>query len=184
MALAFNDIEQIYNQHLDQIYRFFYYKTVSKSTAEDLTSETFLQFVSAVSKNKQIDQPKSYLFGVAKKVFLSHLRKKYHTIDEQTIHLDNYDNIVFEEYAEETQEFVEQAPTLEEIALLYIMKLPEKQRDLVKLRIIDKLTPTEISNQIGKDLNYVKTTLKRGMKSLKVVVACTPEPTYITERKQ
>ena len=52
--------------------------------------------------------------------------------------------------------------------------LPEKQKALVQLRLIDKKTPSEISTEIEKDVNYVKTTLKRGYKNLRKYIACTP----------
>ncbi|NTV31487.1 sigma-70 family RNA polymerase sigma factor [candidate division WWE3 bacterium] len=182
MTLSYSDIEAIYQEHLDPIYRFFFYKTLSRTAAEDLTSETFLQFVAAAAKQKSIDQPKSYVYGIAKNVFISYLRNKYASLDEQVIHLESFDQIGVEEYAKETEEIITTPKTLEERAMFFIEKLPEKQKKLVILRIIEKNTPTEIAQKIDKDLNYVKTTLKRGMNNLKALIACTPEPTYIKER--
>lgn len=178
--MRLREVTLLYKENVTALYKYFYYKTLSRSDAEDLTSETFLQFTKAIIAQKDIYDPTKYLYGVAKNVFLAFLKKKY-TEDELTHILkllhEREAAIVITEYVAT----VDALPTLEERAKYFINQLPQKQKELVTLRLIDKLTPTEISQRIGKDNNYVKTTLKRGMKSLKQVIACTPAATIITE---
>lgn len=178
--MRLKEVTVLYKTTFNGLYKYFYYKTLSRSDAEDLTSETFLQFTKAVVAQKDIQDPTKYLYGVAKNVFLAFLREKY-SEDElaDILKLLNVREPIaaMTEYVETLDAF----PTLEERAKYFINQLPQKQKELITLRLIDKLTPTEISRQIGKDTNYVKTTLKRGMKSLKQVIACTPAGTIITE---
>ena len=72
-------LSTIYDSEFQRIYSFFYYKTLSKDTAEDLTSETFLVLANILSgdSHKQIDNIKGFLFGIAKNVFVKYLQKKY-----------------------------------------------------------------------------------------------------------
>jgi RNA polymerase sigma-70 factor (ECF subfamily) len=181
MAISLKEVSGIYTDHVDKIYKFFYYKTLSESIAEDLTSETFLKFTSAVVKENKVNDPKLYLYGIAKHVFIHFLQKKYQEKDLMT-YVADYEQVAAEAYMVEYVEAAEDSPTLEDMILPFIQQLPEKQKSIVSLRVIEKLPPSEIARQIGKDTNYVKTTLKRGLKRLRQLVACTPESTYSTEK--
>jgi DNA-directed RNA polymerase specialized sigma24 family protein len=58
------------------------------------------------------------------------------------------------------------------------MQLPEKQRLVLKMRLIDKCSLHDICANLNKDMNYVKTTQKRGLHNLKLLFAagqCTPD---------
>jgi RNA polymerase sigma factor (sigma-70 family) len=165
------EIEAVYEVNFEKIYRFFYYKTLSRDIAEDLTSETFLRFVEEVNKRKHqeaIENYHKYLFGIARIVFLTYLRKKY---NGATV---NVAPQYFDQYVQEFLEDVGETPTLEERAIKYIERLPEKQKIVASMRLIQKMSNREIAEKLGRNANYVKVTFKRAMKSMKILVSCTP----------
>ncbi|MDD3647030.1 MAG: sigma-70 family RNA polymerase sigma factor [Candidatus Dojkabacteria bacterium] len=166
-VLDTTEIEIVYEQNIVQIYRFFYYKTLSKEKAEDLASETFLTFINQIKKNKTIGNPRNFLFGIAKNVFLKFLRKKYR--DELTFDENHIEN--FAQYTQNFLQEIDQKPTLEDKALKFILKLPEKQKQVLYMRLMDKMKLNEIAEKLGKNMNYVKTTQKRGIKNLKKLIA-------------
>ncbi len=168
MSLQKIKVNEIYEEHVDRIYRFFFFKLQDKEVAQDLTSDTFLQFVRQVAK-KDMDDPVKYLYGIAKLVFLKHLKRKYK--DKIFMRLDVSE---FGQYVKQFNEDVEEHETLEEFAKPFIKKLPERQRTVATMRFIEKLELKEIAKKLGKDMNYVKTTQKRAIKSLKKMIACTP----------
>lgn len=159
-----SDIETIYDLNIEKIYRFFYYKTLSKEIAEDLTSETFLQFIDQIKKEKEIVNLISYLFGIARIVFSNYLKRKYKTEIPLSNGLDNFAAKI-DDYLEESDQ-----ETAEEKIRKYLNFIPQSQRVVVELRLIYKLTLSEIAQKLGKDMNYVKTNQKRGIKSLKKVI--------------
>lgn len=160
-----NDIAIIYDTQFDRIYKFFYYKTLNQNIAEDLTSETFLTFVNLLNEDKDIDNLKAFIYGIAKNIFMQYLRKKYQDgIPFSAIGDD------FEEYAVEFVQEYDNAETSEEKLLKVLDKIPNKQREVIRLRFIEKLTLDEICIRLEKDMNYVKTTQKRGLKSLKMAL--------------
>jgi RNA polymerase sigma-70 factor (ECF subfamily) len=167
--LTSNDIATIYDNYFEKIYRFFYYKFLSKDIAEDLTSETFMEFIAQLKKttNASIKEPEKYLFGVAKNMYLAHLRQKYHQIPTYDVEQEQDFGSVIDDCLEE----VDETPTIEEYALKFIAKLPDKQREVARLRFIDKLSLSDIATKLHKNMNYVKTTQKRAIKSLKEIVA-------------
>ena len=161
------ELEQLYNKNFVKIYRFFYYKVLSKELAEDLTSESFMKFL-AINKTKQdILNKEKYLFGVVKLVFLNHLRNKYNSI--KTIPIETEQD--FGAYVDNFIKEVDEEPTPEDLALKFIHKLPEKQKIVVKMRLIEKKSLKEICEILQKDMNYVKTTQKRALKNLKILLS-------------
>ncbi len=160
------DLELIFELHFDKIYKFFYFKTLSKEIAEDLTSETFLAFADKLKKI-DIDDEKKYLYGIAKNIFTKFLKTKY---KENIVHFEDIQQ--FENLVESVNS--EKSLHMEEIALKFIDMLPAKQQQVIRLRLIEKASLSEITEKLGKNMNYVKTTQKRGLKNLKKIIACTP----------
>jgi RNA polymerase sigma-70 factor (ECF subfamily) len=160
------DLEMLYDLYFDKLYKFFYYKVLSKEVAEDLTSDTFITFAQIIKDKKQIENVKAFLFGVAKNIFLKYLQQKYRQPIPFSSISDN-----FEEYADNYVQEVEKKVNLEDKVMLFLNKVPEKQRIVLQLRLIEKLSLKEICIKLDKDMNYVKTTQKRGLKTLKEIIA-------------
>ncbi len=163
-------IESTYNKNFLKVYRFFYYKILSKEKAEDLTSSVFVDLIDKLGKQHEIENIEKYLFGIAKIKFLEHLKNKY-----KTAHLDyeEFNEQRFGIYMEDFVEEIDQKPTIEDKALGFIDRLPEKQKIVIRKRLIEKKSLGEICKDLKKDMNYVKTTQKRGLKKLREMVACT-----------
>jgi RNA polymerase sigma-70 factor (ECF subfamily) len=158
-------IEKLYEENFERIYKFFYYKVLSREIAEDLTSEAFITFVQLIKDQKEINNLQAFLYGIAKNIFLKYLKQKYRDGIPFSVIDDDFEN-----YTDKYVQEVESKETLEDKAKPYIDRLPERQREVVTLRLIEKLSLTEICNKLGKDMNYVKTTQKRALASLKKYV--------------
>jgi RNA polymerase sigma factor (sigma-70 family) len=76
-------------------------------------------------------------------------------------------------YIDEFTEEIEEKETAEEKISKYIEQLPSKQKEIITLRLIDKLDLKAICEKLNKDMNYVKTTQKRAIRSLKQLIECT-----------
>jgi RNA polymerase sigma-70 factor (ECF subfamily) len=164
-----DELNLLYEAHVGKLYRFFYFKIQDKVIAEDLTSQTFLEFVKKAKNNSKIIDHTKYLYGIAKIVFLRHLKRKY--IDQLFIKMDMGE---FTDYVDRFTDEVEKHDTIEEYAIRFIERLPDKQKVVAKMRFIDKSDLNEICGALGKDMNYVKTTQKRAIQSLKKMISCTP----------
>jgi len=170
-----DELEQIYEAHFKKLYRYFYYKVLSKEIAQDLTSETFISFINSInSSNKKIKSHVRYLYGIARFTFCEYLKNKY--LAPNFVDYENAPD--FEDTVTTTLEKIDEKKTGEEILIDYLPRLPEKQRLIIKLRLLDKLSLKEIAQKLGKNMNYVKTTQKRAIKNLKLLCennSCTPE---------
>ncbi len=162
-----HQLSTIYDSEFQRIYSFFYYKTLSKDIAEDLTSETFLVLANILSgdSDKRIDNLKAFLFGIAKNVFVKYLQKKY----RGEIPFSNFSDD-FEDYVDSFVVEKEKSEPLEDKLIQYLKYLPKKQAVVLELRFIQKLSLQEICEKLGKNMNYVKTTQKRAFKSLRDII--------------
>lgn len=154
------EVATIYQHNVEKIYRFFFYKVLDRETAEDLTSTTFLTFAKKITE-EEVNSPQSYLYGIAKNVFLSFLKGKYKA------HIEPLDNEEFEALVEETVERGADEKDIFDILEELLPKIPAKQREIISLRFVEKLTIEEICVKLNKDKNYVSTTQRRGLRALK-----------------
>lgn len=159
------ELEQFYDEQSSKVYKFFYIKCLDRSTAEDLTSETFTLFIEQI-EHQTINDKKKYLYGIMRNMWLQFLRKKYQQA------LTDIENI--EDFADVVESHItdfDQAESVGNRLLPYIEKLPEKQRLIITMRLLEEMPIAEIARKLGKDKNYVKTTYKRGIVSLRAVLA-------------
>jgi len=160
-----SDISDIYEQHLEAIYKFFYFRTFDVATAEDLTSQTFLIFVRKVKDSEMtLQKPEKFLFGVMRKVWLRYLQEKYRRQEHSVENIDDFQAYV------ETEVEAESTSGDHERIRRYINKLPPAQARVMELRLLNKYELKEICQELGKNMNYVKTTQRRGIKRLKQLV--------------
>jgi RNA polymerase sigma-70 factor (ECF subfamily) len=159
------DETTLYQENVRTVYGFFVAKTFNQSLAEDLTHEVFTTaFEQYRNPAKHIEDKQKYLYGVMKLTWTQYLRRKYQNAEHSVEDIDD-----FSEYAEETIQAVKEQSIIDR-ALPYIKQLPDKQQQVMLLRFRDGLSLKEICQQLNCDMNYVKTTQKRGLASLKQLV--------------
>lgn len=158
------DLEQFYNEHINKVYKFFYIKCLDRHTAEDLTSQTFLLYVEHRRGGTQIENDTKYLYGIMRHIWSQYLRNKY---SEAITGVENIED--FEDYITATNLSYESGTVLDRI-LPYIDMLPQKQGKVLRMRLVQEKSTEEVALELGKDKNYVKTNLYRGIKKLRQVL--------------
>lgn len=158
-------LPEFYDEYADKVYKFFYIKCLNRHTAEDLTSQTFTMFIEQ-SNNQQIKDNKKYLYGIMRNTWLQFLRSKY---QESLVYIESIDD--FESYSESTIDDFEGIEKPTQRLRMYVQKLPKKQRQIVEMRIFEDLSVGETAVRLNKNKNYVKTTYKRGLNSLRTMLA-------------
>ena len=86
---------KIYNQHIEKIYRFIFLKVNSQERAEDLTSKTFLKGWEAFknsgnSSQNTIDNPRAFLYKIARNLVIDYYREKGRTQIISTEYVPQY----------------------------------------------------------------------------------------------
>jgi len=154
------DLPQFYEEHINKVYKFFYIKSLNRAVAEDLTSQTFIEFVEKC-KTTDIESPTKYLYGIMRFVWIAYLREKY---QHQITYVEDIED--FEDYSTRTVSDYE-SRSAHQRALDLIEDLPAKQHEVLNIRIIQNKSVKETALIMGKTSNYVKTMQHRALVTLR-----------------
>jgi len=151
--------EKLYKKYIEKIYRFVFYKTMHKETAEDLTSTIFFK---ALNKLASFDDTKSkfqtWLFNIARNTVIDHYRTKKpnQNIEDFWGIADNH----------KLDSIVENNLKIEDVKKV-LQTLNTEQREIVILRVWEGLSYKEIAKIIGKSENACKVSFSRTASKLK-----------------
>jgi RNA polymerase sigma-70 factor, ECF subfamily len=164
-------IEAVYDEHVDRVYKFFYIQCFNRHVAEDLTSQTFMIVVERMNDTDYVigDYTK-FVYGVMRNVWLMYLREKYRRHETTLESIEDFAGYVDDEISDYDSQ------TIKQRAEVFIKQLPDRQRAVLAMRLLEGRKPSEIAQMLGKDMNYVKTTYKRGAKRLKQLIEMNNAP--------
>lgn len=157
------NIEEIYQQYSNTVYKYLFCLTDKEEIAEDLTQETFAIAVKEIYKFKGNCKMSVWLCQIAKHLWYKELKK----------HKKNQ-NISMDELAEEIQEKQTTEDIVcknEEKLTLYkdLQKLDGQAREVVYLRMMGNLNFIEIGEILGKTPNWARVTFYRAKQKIKEV---------------
>lgn len=148
-------LEQIYCELQPKLYTFFYIKTSSLATAEDLTQDVFYEASKNIHRYRRDATLSTWLFSIA-----NNLLKKYYRSKK-------YERALIEQLETKpiylpftTEQLVELKENTERL-LVQIEALDPAAKDVVLLRIHGELSFKEIGELIGKSENYVRVLFHR-----------------------
>jgi len=159
---TYKRFERLFHELSDSIYRLCLYKTSDPAIAENLTQETFLRLWKSMVSGTEVEQPKFYLYQIARNLIIDHYRlSKSFSLDE----------LVEEGFDPPGKE--DTPDHLAELALLRrtIESLQEEYRDVVYLRFVEGLPVQEIAKILQISENLASVRINRGKK--KLVELCT-----------
>ena len=131
----------LYDLYVDRIYKFVYYRTHHKETAEDIVSVVFTKAFGKLASFDRNAKFSTWLFRIARNTVIDHYRTAKSTGDiDEAFNVNDGTNIS-REY--ELKEKIEQVKK-------YLESLPEDLRDLVIMRLWDGLSYQEIAEITGK----------------------------------
>ena len=151
---------QIYDDYVDKIYRFIFFKVGSEEIAQDLCSETFLRAWQCFKDNKKIDNPNAFLYQIARNLVIDHYREKGRT---QTISAD-YVPII--DPSQDLEGKILQDSDMGMIQSELVNLKPEYQ-EVIIWHYINDLSVPEIAKMIDKKEGTVRVRIHRALKSLK-----------------
>lgn len=157
-------LNTLIDRYYHDIYRFCLYLTGQESDSYDLTQEVFLRFIKYMGAYRHRNL-KGYLLMIARNLCRDYFYHRRGTAClEDTAWLGTEDR---------------QLSRLEDSMLLKwaLQSLPEKQREIVVMRIYEELPFHEIARITGCNLSTAKSRFRLGIKALRKLLA--PE---LTER--
>jgi RNA polymerase sigma-70 factor (ECF subfamily) len=154
------DFSAFYKRYAPEVFRFALYLSGEASEAEDITSETFVR-VWASPTRLEMRTVKSYLFTIARNLFLQGLRKRSRHVRLLPELPDSKPGL---------QAQMEQQAELRAV-LERLQKLPEIDRAALLLRTLDELPYEEIARVLGISVTLAKVKVHRARVRLEEVRA-------------
>ena len=155
------DMEQIYEQYFETVYKYLFCLTRNSDMAEELTQETFYRAVKKIHTFKGECKISVWLCQIAKNLWYDECRKHQKAIKM------NEENFLETQVSNDVTE--EKVVQNEEKMALYkkLQKLDEKTREVIYLRITGELSFKEIGTILNQTENWARVTFYRGKQKLK-----------------
>ncbi|WP_019414900.1 RNA polymerase sigma factor [Paenisporosarcina sp. TG20] len=156
-----SNVEQLYLDYSDRVYRFIYLLVRHKETAEDLTQETFYKALKSYSQFNHQSTVLTWLLKIARNVTYDHFRRK------RIIQFFKWGNENDGDTKNPSPE--SSAEKSEDLAQLYeaLSRLKEDYRDVLILRKVNECSIKETAYILGWTEAKVKSKMTRGFEALR-----------------
>ena len=154
-----DDMNEIYRNHAQTVYKFLLSHTHDPDLAEELTQETFYQAVRSIDRFDGGCKVSVWLCQIAKHLWYQHLRKRRREAPVSPEDLPESPGPSAEESV------LEQEGRMDLLKLVH--NLPEPQREVVYLRAFGGLSFREIGDVVGKTETWARVTFYRSKEKLK-----------------
>lgn len=153
---------EMYDRHIDPIYRFILLKVSNKDLAWDIAQECFLKvWQYQKDSDSEIKNYRAFLFSIARNLIIDHWRRKDRaaTIDLEGVAFALEDAGNLHEETSVKHEMLE--------LMKFINRLPEHQKEILLLRYIEDLSFSEIAKIIGKSAVSTRVEAHRAIKKIR-----------------
>lgn len=161
-----NYFENIYNENIDQIYRFTLFRVSDKEKAIDIVQDVFFKYfkylTDSIEDEKEIDfNHKAFLFKTTRNTIIDHYRKKQtQSLDDL---LDNgYEYSSDEDISHDTGVEIDYKQVVKSLKDLDL-----NSQELVYMRFIEGLSLADISEVTGQKENTISVKIHRILEKLK-----------------
>lgn len=151
-------VVELYRKYVGPIYKFFYWQTNrSRELAEDLTSQTFLEMVRSIKNFEGKSSFSGYLYGIAKKELMDHIRRKY-----KEPFLPLFESLSINEEIFDEDKLKEKIELIEKL----FDKLSPRERTALEMRYLEGASSAEIADKLGTSVSNAKVIVHRTIKKL------------------
>jgi RNA polymerase sigma-70 factor (ECF subfamily) len=152
------DFELLFETHFEDLMAFVYGYLRNQEVARDVVHDAFM----ALWKRREVLDtrlsPKAYLYKLSRNMALNYIR-------HQKVILTNEPSIIT--YEKDIRQEMDDYDRSYELLAKYVNKLPEKQREVLKMCFVEGKMYKEIAADLGISVNTVKTHLKRAIQHLR-----------------
>ena len=142
----------LYDKYIEKIYKFVYFKTNHKETAEDITSQVFLKAFNNINSFDNKGSFNAWLYQIARNSIIDFYRLKKNEINiEDIFDLSDQSDIERDMDVKVKLEKVEK----------YLKHLKPEQREIIMLRIWGQMSYKEIAEILGKSESSCKMMFSR-----------------------
>lgn len=158
------DFEKFYNQHIDKVFRFVFFRVGERAKAEDLTAEIFLKVLEHFDSYDESRSKTSWLMTITKNHLANYWRDHKETVSTDAwIEEDRPEDGMLLSGAQRAQKREMARYAVAEL----LANLSPEERELVTLHYLAGYNYTEIAAMTGQTMGAVKVATFRVLKKLR-----------------
>lgn len=130
-------LQEVYDKHIEQIYKFVYFKVGNREDAEDITSQVFIKAANSLDLSQEGQTKLAWLYQVARTTITDHWRNYYKgpSVSLDAMAEDNPVHLAAEPIVLGGGDVDEVAPAAEKVQAVLAL-LPENYRRVLELRFL------------------------------------------------
>lgn len=144
-------ISKIYEESIEKIYRYVYFRVYDEQDAQDVTEEIYLKLMTQLDKYDGKESIKSWIYQIARTKISDFWREKY-KIDENFLK-----EVFFFEEPDKNSKAEERAKEI-------LKKLPENYAKVLELRFLKGYSIKECAEELKTSIENVKVIQHRALK--------------------
>lgn len=160
---------QLYDQYVDTVYRYVFFRVGDRELAEDVTSETFLRALRRIeSVSYQGRDVGAWFVTIARNLILDHVKSSRHRREVVTGEIADAGAVPFfsEHRGDHGPESSLLASSQRELLLVAITELGSDQRECIVLRFLQGLSVSETATIMQRNEGAVKALQHRAVRRL------------------
>src|SRR5207248_2215568 len=149
-------LDSAFRDNAARIYRFIYAKVGNREAAEDLTSQVFLKATRWLAQDRSADSIRSWLYTTARSAIADYWCEQSR---QPTVPLEDPDTVLFCGTAGP-----QEVERTRERAWRILDALPEREREVLRLRFLHGYTAGEIGRELGLTADHVRVLQLRALR--------------------
>jgi len=156
---------KLYDQYVDSVFRFVYYRVNDRALAEDFTSETFLRALRRISTiSYQGRDIGAWFITIARNIIFDHAKSARYRLELTT------GEVIESKEVDAGPELAVLANLTNARLLEAVNSLGEEQKECIVLRFLNGLSVAETASVMGKNDGAIKALQHRAVKRLATVL--------------
>jgi RNA polymerase sigma-70 factor (ECF subfamily) len=170
-----------FEEYNDALFRHAFLRLSNREKAVDVVHDTFTKVWSYIRDGHEIDTFRPFLYKVLNNLIIDEYRKRKEASLDAMLEKEGVDEGSFPDLTESTAEVL--AATIDgKKAFELLEELPDQYREVIILRFVDQLGPSEISALIEETENVISVRIHRGLKLLRQKIEANDE--YAEEKRK
>ena len=151
------ELDEVYKQYFNDIYRYVYSLSGNSSISEEITQETFFKALKAIDKYEGDKDIRAWLFSIAKNAYFSYYKK-----NKRNVALEEDQNVRNEVNFDEKLIDTEIAFRIHR----YVHSMNEPYKEVFTLRVFGELPFEKIGTLFGKSPGWARVIFHRAKKQI------------------
>ena len=150
----------VYDAHADAIFRYCYFRVFNRERAHELMQDAFMKTWEQMTRGKEIDNIRAFVYRVANNLIIDESRKKREASLEAMQEESGFDPGVAQHES--------MAASVDANLLLEVAKqLDDAHREVLIMRYVNNLAPREIAEILDESTNVISVRIHRAVKEMK-----------------